>query len=97
MAQYRLGQYGQALQTLTRTDRVNARRIDGSGSGPVPADLALLALVHHRLGHEDEAGKFKSRLDQRMRDVYWGGRPEKREEAEVLLREVEQRLRGAMP
>src|SRR5262249_30887254 len=65
MAQYRQGKYEEALKTLTEADRLNAQRVGIGTNGSVPADLALLALVHHRLGHAVEAGKFKSRLDQR--------------------------------
>src|SRR5262249_23593815 len=46
MAQYRLGQFQEALKTLAKADRLNS---DKNGASAI-ADLTLLALVHHRLG-----------------------------------------------
>jgi eukaryotic-like serine/threonine-protein kinase len=91
MAQYRLGQYQEALKTLARADRLNAQKLGGGDS--VPADLALLALVHHRLGHEDEADEFVCRLQERMQNGRW----KQDEDAGVLLREAELRIHGTMP
>ncbi len=88
MAQYRLGKYAEALQTLTKADERNARELKGSA----PADLAFLALVHHRLGHENEVCDILVRLHQRMQDGRWKGD----EEAGVLLHEAELRINGTM-
>jgi hypothetical protein len=87
MAQYRLGMDAEALQTLTRAERLNAPGRDGT------AGLALLALAHHRLGHENEVCELEARLYQRLQDGRWKGD----EEAEVLLHEVELRIRGKAP
>jgi WD40 repeat protein/serine/threonine protein kinase len=84
MARYRLGKYAEALQALTRADRLNAE-LPG---GPFPADLALLALTQHRLGHPDEARGHLARLRERMKDNRWG----QDEEARALLREAELRI-----
>src|SRR5262249_38691537 len=93
MAQYRLGKYREALETLTRAERLNTRR-NVSNSGPLPADMALLALVHHRLGNPDEAKKFEGRRSTSMPPLWRG--PETIEEAQVLGQEVTLRLHGSM-
>ena len=51
MAQYRVGRYTEAAATLTQADRINSV----APSGPVPTDLAFLALSCHRLCRFDEA------------------------------------------
>jgi WD40 repeat protein len=84
MAQYRLGRWQEALATAARADRLNA---EGQG-GSVPADLAVLALAHLRLGNEEQARAYLARLRQRLGDERWA----RDEEARDLLREVEQRL-----
>jgi WD40 repeat protein/serine/threonine protein kinase len=89
MAQYRLAQDAEALKTLARADRLNAQKLGDS----VPADLALLALVRHRLGHEDEVVDLECRLYQLMEEGRWKGN----EEAAVLHAEVELRLHGPLP
>ena len=45
MAQYRLGKYQEALTTLTRADELN----QATGGGPVPADLAFLAMSRYQM------------------------------------------------
>ena len=55
--------------------------------------LALLALVHHRLGHENEVCELMCRLRQRMPD----GRGKGDEEAEMLLVEAQLRVHGTLP
>jgi hypothetical protein len=54
LAQYRLARYADALETLTAATKLNR--------GDQPADLAFLALVHHRLGHRGEAKAALGRL-----------------------------------
>jgi WD40 repeat protein/serine/threonine protein kinase len=93
MAQYRLGKYQEALETLTRAERLNTRR-NVSNSGPLPADMALLALVHHRLGNKEEARKFAARQSPSMPPLWRG--PETLEEAQVLGHEIALRLHGSM-
>ena len=45
MAQYRLGKYQEALTTLTRADELN----QAAQGGPVPADLAFLAMSRYQM------------------------------------------------
>jgi hypothetical protein len=91
MAQYRAGRYAEALKTLVPADRLNAAKLGGGDS--VPADLALLARVLHRLGNEDEVGKLMDRLRRRARDGRWNND----EETAVLLREAELSVHGKPP
>jgi WD40 repeat protein len=84
MAQYRLGKYPEALQTLTRADRLNAQPEGLS----VPADLALLALTHQQLGHQEEARAHLARLREHLKSV-----PKSKEgEDGALLQEAELRI-----
>ena len=46
VAQYRVGNYEDALVTLARSDTIN---------GGIPSDVAFIAMAHHHLGHADEA------------------------------------------
>jgi WD40 repeat protein/serine/threonine protein kinase len=89
MAQYRLGKYPEALQTLTRADRLNAQPKGGSA----PADLALLALTHHQLGHQDEARAHLTRLREHLKSLPGS----KDGEDGALLQEAELRIGKTLP
>jgi hypothetical protein len=86
MAQYRVGRHPEALETLLRADRANARPPGGSA----PSVLALLALTHHRLGHSDEARTHLGRLRERLKEPGW--RPN--EEARALISEAALLIEG---
>src|SRR5262249_30247227 len=62
LAQYRLGQYAEALTTLTRAEALNQ-----AGQGHQPADLAFLAMAHQRLGRKAEAATALDRLRALMK------------------------------
>jgi hypothetical protein len=49
VAQYRVGRYREALETLTQSDRLNANR-QGARD---PADIAFLAMSHYQLGRAE--------------------------------------------
>ncbi len=83
VAQYRAGEHEQALQTLTRSDQLQ---------GGHPADVAFLAMVYHRLGHEEEARVQLSRLRELLSRDDW----KKDEESLGFLREAETLIEGAM-
>jgi tetratricopeptide (TPR) repeat protein len=82
VAQYRLGQYDQAIATLTRSDKLNSKQFGGQSH---PADVAFLAMAHHRLGHSDEARKLLERLRQLLQQDRWKNDAE----SQAFLREVE--------
>jgi tetratricopeptide (TPR) repeat protein len=81
MAQYRLGQYGEACATLTQADQV------GPGS---PRTLAFLAMAQHQLGHAEQARATLGRLREVMSKAEWA----KDDEAEGFLREAEELVPG---
>jgi tetratricopeptide (TPR) repeat protein len=62
IAQYRLGQYAEALKTLSRAQSLN--RVDPSDR---PAELAFLAMAHQRLAHKAEAAAALNRLRHLMK------------------------------
>jgi WD40 repeat protein/tRNA A-37 threonylcarbamoyl transferase component Bud32 len=85
VANYRLGSFERAVEALTRSERLNAIPFNG----PHPADLAFLALAHHSLGHVSEAEDYLKRLREQMKHQHWSNDAE----AQVFLRETEERLR----
>ena len=62
MAQYRMGKYQEALTTLTRADELNQT----AHWGPVPADLAFLAMSRYQMRERDRA---QQSLTRAARDV----------------------------
>jgi tetratricopeptide (TPR) repeat protein len=81
IAQYRLSKYKEALDTLTRSDKLNSRA--------QPADIAFLAMAQHQLGQKDQAQASLNRLREIMKQPQWA----KNEEAQGFLREAEALLR----
>jgi Flp pilus assembly protein TadD len=51
VALYRAGMFKEALDTLTRSDAINAK----DPIGPLPSDRAFIAMTHWQLGQKDEA------------------------------------------
>jgi tetratricopeptide (TPR) repeat protein len=78
VAQYRVGRYQQALETLSRSEKLNATPAEGSR----PADLAFLAMTCWRLGQTDRALKYLDRLREAVK------KRAKDEEAQAFLREA---------
>lgn len=60
LAQYRVGQYEEALATLARSDELHG--------GPVPADVAFLAMANHHLGNAQAAQDALTRLRDLIHD-----------------------------
>ncbi len=77
MALYRVGRAREASETLARSDRLNG--------GAQPADLAFLAMAHHRLG---DAVAARAALG-RLRDVVAKQRSNATAESRGFLREAE--------
>jgi tetratricopeptide (TPR) repeat protein len=67
VALYRTGQFQAALERLTRSERLNAARNEGS----IPRDLAFLAMTHYQLGQNDSARKMLDRLHQAAKAPPW--------------------------
>jgi dipeptidyl aminopeptidase/acylaminoacyl peptidase len=87
VAQYRVGQYQQAVDTLAHSDRVNAVRYQGSH----PSDLAFLAMAHYRLGQTAKALDYLSRLRETMKKPQWA----QNQETQAFLREAEALVKAA--
>jgi WD40 repeat protein len=81
VAQYRMGQYAKAVETLTQSDKLNHSS---------PADLAFLAMAQQHLGKWDEAQATLGRLREVMKQPAWA----KNAESQGFLREAEAVLQG---
>jgi hypothetical protein len=82
IAQYRLGQFTEALESLSRADTAGIPR-DAASEAP---RLAFLAMAEYRVGRKDRAAAALERYrDVLRRTARSGG-----EEAIALRREVEQ-------
>jgi tetratricopeptide (TPR) repeat protein len=58
VAQYRVGQYAEAKATLARTTEANA----DPQKGPIPADVAFLAMACQQLGEKEQAREHLAKL-----------------------------------
>jgi WD40 repeat protein len=85
VAQYRAGKYPEAIDTLTRADKLHA----AGSAGTQPADLASLTMAHHRLGQQAKARDYLKRLRETLKKAQ--GTPN--DEAKALLRETEETLK----
>jgi tetratricopeptide (TPR) repeat protein len=84
VAQYRVGQYQVAVETLMQADQLNTAQFKLS----YPGDLAFLAMAHYQLGQKDKALSALKRLRQVMTHPRWsrnGRAPGFLREAEALL------------
>jgi Flp pilus assembly protein TadD len=81
VAQYRTGQYQEALTTLK--DRANG----------TPEVLSFLAMARHRLGQKDQARATLEQLRQKMKTPEWASQAE----ARGLVREAAALVEGTTP
>jgi WD40 repeat protein len=84
IAQFRLGQYREAIATLKKTEDFHARTKKGSDAN----DLAILAMSQYHLGQKDPAQATLRRLRQVMKLPNWGRNDGSRAflaEAEALI------------
>ncbi len=89
VAYYRTKQWQLALETLSRSERLNAKLYGAS----IPADLAFLALACHQLGQKDRARAYLTRLRAAVKDWLWV----KDKEAQDFLREAEELMGAKSP
>lgn len=82
IAQYRVGDYMKAMETLSRSDELNIPAFEGS----IPADIAFLAMTQHHLGHADEAARFLRQLRQLLESDRWKSDAE----SQAFLKEAEE-------
>jgi hypothetical protein len=85
VAQYRVGQYKEALSTLTKSEKRNT-----TPDGPLPPDLAFQAMAQHQLGKKAEAKATLSRLREAMKQPGWANDAE----AQGFLREADELIEG---
>jgi hypothetical protein len=83
-AQYRAGQYKEAVATLTRADQINQG---------IPSDLAFLAMARHQLGQEGEARDTLARLGEVLKKPEWVNDTA----SQAFLREAEELLKAKAP
>jgi tetratricopeptide (TPR) repeat protein len=90
LAQYRASRYTDALATLTKCQKLNTKIL-----GPLPVDLAFLAMTQHQLGKRDEAKATLGRLREVMkqREVMMQRREDNTEIVD-FLREAEELIEG---
>jgi hypothetical protein len=84
VARYRAGQYREALTDLKRSLELNSPR----SGGPIPADLAFLAMAQHGLGQHAEARKTLEQLRGIMKNPRWSDEVEPKaflDEAAALI------------
>jgi WD40 repeat protein/serine/threonine protein kinase len=86
---YRLGKYAAALETLTRSEKLNTDTF----KAPQPADLAFLAMAQHRLGKRDAAQQTLERLRQTVKDPRWSNDAD----SKAFLQEAEKLLQASVP
>jgi WD40 repeat protein len=67
VARYRAGQYREALADLNRSIKLNAVQY----GGPIPADLAFIAMSQHRLGQFADARKTLEEVREVMKKKPW--------------------------
>jgi len=88
IAQYRMGRHAEALDTLTKSESLNAR-----WGGIQPSDLAFLAMAQHQVGKMDEAKATLGRLREVMKQPQWVNNTE----AQGFLREADELIAGKPP
>jgi WD40 repeat protein len=84
VALYRSVQYPAALETLTRSEKLNTARYQPAR----PEDLAFLAMTQHRLGKTEAARQTLARLRQASKAPGWADNADNQaclQEAEKLL------------
>jgi WD40 repeat protein/serine/threonine protein kinase len=71
VAQYRMGQYEAAVETLTRSEKFRATPSDESH----PRDLAFLAMAQHQLGRKEPARATLTLLRETLTKPGWANAP----------------------
>jgi hypothetical protein len=88
VAQYRVGHYTDALDSLKRTDTMFSAR-----TGGVYYNLAFLAMTYHQLGKHAEAQAVLARLHETMKSPQFANN----KDAQARLREAEALIEGKAP
>jgi hypothetical protein len=93
-AQYRVGNYQDAVETLKRADALYSDRVKGENAkqGFVYV-LPFLAMVHHQLGQKEQTEAVLTRLREAMKLPVWS----QNSTVQSLLREAEALIEGKAP
>jgi WD40 repeat protein/predicted Ser/Thr protein kinase len=86
MAQYRVGEHSQVLETLRPFDPL---RPGGGADSPPPESLAFLAMARYQLGQKEQAQATLDRLRETLTELPAGA-----DEARAFLHEAEGLLEG---
>jgi tetratricopeptide (TPR) repeat protein len=86
IAEYRLGRYDEALDTLSRSEQINVRVF----SGGHPADIAFIAMCMHHLGMAEGARNNLIRLQELMKQDPWN----RNNECQLFVRDAELLISG---
>jgi WD40 repeat protein len=89
VARYRVGRYLDALGDLTRSLPLNAAQY----GGPIPADLAFIAMSQYRLDRKQEARSTLGQLREVMRNQRWAND----DESASFLDEANELIEGIKP
>ena len=81
-----MGKLQQALDTLTRSDRIQS----ALSPGRRPEDIAFLAMAQFKLAQQEQAQTLLTELRQLMRQPQWSGNAE----AQRFLREATDLIEG---
>jgi WD40 repeat protein/predicted Ser/Thr protein kinase len=88
VAQYRVGNYEDALKTLTKTDKIRT-----DANEPHPEDVAFIAMALHKLGRTEDAKATLERLRTLLKDERFADD----QQAKSFLLEAEQLITPAPP
>jgi predicted NACHT family NTPase len=86
VALYRNGRFQEALETLTRSDKINSALREGR----IPDDVSFLAMAHFKLGRQEKAQELLTRLRQIMKQQVWS----ENGEAQDFMREATELIEG---
>src|SRR5262249_44471366 len=89
VAQYRVGQYRKALDSLQQADTLFSPRDEGGFS----YNLAFLAMTHYRLGNQAKAQAVLARLQETMREAQLANN----KGAQAAMREAKELIEGRAP
>jgi hypothetical protein len=88
-ALYRAGRFEESIRRLNESSKTRRAKV-------VPKSLALLAMAHHRLGHQDDAKHWLDSLTASQVNKVPGSSWEEIE-IRILRREAESQILGSRP
>jgi Flp pilus assembly protein TadD len=86
VALYRNGRFQEALETLTRSDKINSALREGR----IPEDVSFLAMAQFKLGQQEKAQVLLTELRQIMKQQVWS----ENGKAQDFMREATELIEG---